>query len=194
MFGVTDRTSGSSQFCVEVTDVDCNTIFVTINFVVVVEWTFDDPLQRSRKKRKKVHEKKVWSIVLPQSIFLAHNDWQYFGKISKQMIFFQKMQETKHDYSKKILYKQSCFRQISEKAIFRLTRRPGKSASLALWLFRIAVGTETAYYTSCCAMPSGHCLYGLLFWRRSTASSVFRVGASLESSLSFLPFHPCPRP
>ena len=36
MFGVTDRTSGSSQFCVEVTDVDCNKISVTINYVFVV--------------------------------------------------------------------------------------------------------------------------------------------------------------
>ena len=50
-------------------------------------------------------------------------------------------------------------------------------------LFRIAVGTAIAWYNSCCAMPSRHCLNILLFWRRSTASSVFRVGAGLESSL-----------
>ena len=59
-------------------------------------------------------------------------------------------------------------------------------------LFRIATGTVIAWYTSCCAMPSGHCLNILLFWRRSTAALVFRVGACLEFSL--LPFSPCPRP
>ena len=39
----------------------------------------------------------------------------------------------------------------------------------------------------CCAMASGHCLNILFFWRRSTASLVFGVGACLESSLFLLP-------
>ena len=42
-------------------------------------------------------------------------------------------------------------------------------------LFHTAVGTATAWYTSCCAMPSGHCLNILLFWQRSTAALVFQV-------------------
>ena len=40
-----------------------------------------------------------------------------------------------------------------------------------------SIGTVIAWYTSCCAMASGHCLNILLFWRRSTAFLVFRVGA-----------------
>ena len=39
-----------------------------------------------------------------------------------------------------------------------------------------AVETAIAQYTSCCAMARGHRPLPL-FWRRSTASSVFRVGA-----------------
>ena len=37
-------------------------------------------------------------------------------------------------------------------------------------------------------MPDGHCLNILLFWRRSTAASVFRVGACFEVSLFCPPF------
>ena len=46
-------------------------------------------------------------------------------------------------------------------------------------LFCTAVETAIAWYTICYAMARGHCLLLtlLLFWRRSTASSVFRVGA-----------------
>ena len=55
-------------------------------------------------------------------------------------------------------------------------------------LFRIAAGTAFSWYSSCCAVPSGHCLDILLFWRRSTASLVFRVAP--VSSLHSFPFPP----
>ena len=51
-----------------------------------------------------------------------------------------------------------------------------------------AVGTAIAWYASCCAMPDGRCLNILLFWRRSTAAFVFRVGACCEVSLFCPPF------
>ena len=41
----------------------------------------------------------------------------------------------------------------------------------------VSVGTETAWCGGRCAMPDGHCLNILLFWRRSTAALDFRVGA-----------------
>ena len=40
-------------------------------------------------------------------------------------------------------------------------------------LFCIAVGTAIAWCCGRCAMPDGHCLNILLFWRRSTAGLVF---------------------
>ena len=43
-------------------------------------------------------------------------------------------------------------------------------------------------------MPDGHCLNILLFWRRSTAASVFRVGACFEVSLFCPPFPLVPVP
>ena len=55
-------------------------------------------------------------------------------------------------------------------------------------LFCIAVRTAVKWYGSCYAMPDGHCLNVLLFWRRSTAALVFRVGACLEVSLLFPPY------
>ena len=58
-------------------------------------------------------------------------------------------------------------------------------------LFCIAVGTAIAWYGSCCAMPDGHCRNILLFWRRSPAALVFRVGACPVVSLFF---PTCPRP
>ena len=44
-------------------------------------------------------------------------------------------------------------------------------------LFHIAVGTAIAWCSGRCAMPDGHCLNILLFWRWSTAALVFRVDA-----------------
>ena len=56
-------------------------------------------------------------------------------------------------------------------------------------LFCIAVGTAIAWCGGRCAMPDGHCLNILLFWRRSTAALVFRIGACFEVSL-FCPNFP----
>ena len=50
-------------------------------------------------------------------------------------------------------------------------------------LFCIAVGTAIAWCGGRCAMPDGHCLNILMFWRRSAAVLVFRVGACFEVSL-----------
>ena len=62
-------------------------------------------------------------------------------------------------------------------------------------LFCTAVGTAIAWYGGRCAMPDGHCLNNiLLFWRRSTAALVFRVGACFEVSLFCPPFPTRPRP
>ena len=58
----------------------------------------------------------------------------------------------------------------------------------------IAVGTAIAWCGGRCAMPDGHCLNILLFWRRSTAALVFRVGPCFEVSLSCPPFPTRPRP
>ena len=43
-------------------------------------------------------------------------------------------------------------------------------------------------WDSNCVVPDGHCLNILLFWRRSTAALVFRVGACFEVSLFCPPF------
>ena len=70
----------------------------------------------------------------------------------------------------------------------------GATDTVFVTLFCIAVGTTIAWYGSCWAMPDGHCLNILLFWRQSTAASVFRVGACFEVSL-FCPLFPTrPRP
>ena len=42
-------------------------------------------------------------------------------------------------------------------------------------LFCIAVGTAVVWCGGRCAMPDGHCLNILLFWRGSAAALVFRV-------------------
>ena len=70
----------------------------------------------------------------------------------------------------------------------------GSTDIVFVTLFRIAVGTATAWYGSCCAMPGGHCLNILSFWRRSTAALVVRVCACFEVSLFFSPFPTRPRP
>ena len=60
--------------------------------------------------------------------------------------------------------------------------------------FCIAGGTAIAWCGGRCAMPDGHCFLLLLFWRRSTAALVFRVGACFEVSLFCPPFPARPRP
>ena len=54
---------------------------------------------------------------------------------------------------------------------------PNSGATDIVTLFCTAVGTPNAWCWGRCAMPDGRCLNILLFWRRSTAASVFRVGA-----------------
>ena len=61
-------------------------------------------------------------------------------------------------------------------------------------LFCIAVGKAIAWCGGRCAMPDGHYLNIVLFWRRSTAALVFRVGACFEVSLFCPPFPTRPRP
>ena len=61
-------------------------------------------------------------------------------------------------------------------------------------LFCIAVGTAITWCDGGCAMPDGHCRNILLFWRRSTAALVFRVGACFEVSLFCPPFPLVPVP
>ena len=61
-------------------------------------------------------------------------------------------------------------------------------------LFCIAVGTAMAWCCGRCAMPDGHCFNILLFWRRSTAALVFRVGACFEVSPFCPPFTLVPVP
>ena len=63
----------------------------------------------------------------------------------------------------------------------------GATDIVLVTLFCIAVGTAIAWCGGRCAMPDGHCLNIMLFWRLSTAALVFRVGACFEVSLF------CPR-
>ena len=62
----------------------------------------------------------------------------------------------------------------------------GATVTVFVTLFCIAVGTAVAWCGGRCAMPDGHCLDISLFWRRSTAALVFRVGASFEVKLQTL--------
>ena len=66
--------------------------------------------------------------------------------------------------------------------------------TVVVTLFCIAVGTAIAWSCGRCAMPDGHCRNILLFWRRSTAALVFRVGAWFEVSLFCPPFPTRPHP
>ena len=71
VFKVTDRTLGSSQFCVQITEemhVEFNRIFIS------VERTFDGVLKYISPREN----------VSLRSI-LTHNDWQCLGKISRQV-------------------------------------------------------------------------------------------------------------
>ena len=67
--------------------------------------------------------------------------------------------------------------------LLRLFPNGGATNIVFVTLFLIAVGTAIAWCGGRCAMPDGHFLNILLFWRRSTAASVFRVGACFEVSL-----------
>ena len=78
--------------------------------------------------------------------------------------------------------------------LLQLFPNGGATDIVFVTLFRIAVGTAIAWCGGRCAMLDGHCLNILLFWRRSTAALVFRVGACFEVSLFCPPFPTRPRP
>ena len=78
--------------------------------------------------------------------------------------------------------------------LLQLSPNGGATDIIFVTLFCIAAGTAIAWCGSRCAMPDGHCLNILLFWRRSTAALVFRVGACLEVSLFCPPFPLVPVP
>ena len=78
--------------------------------------------------------------------------------------------------------------------LLQLFPNGGATDIVFVTLFRIAVGTAIAWCGGRCAMPDGHCLNILWFWRRSTAVLVFRVGACFEVSLFCPPFPTRPRP
>ena len=61
--------------------------------------------------------------------------------------------------------------------LLQLLPSSGATDIVFVTLFCIAVGTPNAWCCGRCAMPDGRCLNILLFWRRSTAALVFRVGA-----------------
>ena len=66
----------------------------------------------------------------------------------------------------------------------------GATYIVLMTLFCIVVGTAIAW----CPMPDGNCRNILLFWRRSTAALVFRVGGCLEVLLFCPPFPLVPVP
>ena len=78
--------------------------------------------------------------------------------------------------------------------LLQLFPNGGATDIVFVTLFCIAVGTAIAWCGGRCAMPDGHCLNILLFWRRSTAALVFRVGARFEVSLFYSPFPTRPHP
>ena len=75
------------------------------------------------------------------------------------------------------------YREIAGLPSLQLFPNGGATDIVFVTLFCIAVGTAIAWYGGRCAMPDRHCPNILLFWRRSTAALVFRVGAWFEVSL-----------
>ena len=73
---------------------------------------------------------------------------------------------------------------------FSLLPNGGATDIVFVTLFCTAVGTAIAWCCGRCATPDGHRLNILLFWRRSTAYLVFRVGACFEVSLFCPPLFP----
>ena len=78
--------------------------------------------------------------------------------------------------------------------LLQLLPNGGATDIVFVTLFHIAAGTADAWCCGRCAMSDGHCLNILLFWRRSTAALVFRVGACFEVLLLCPPFPTRPRP
>ena len=66
---------------------------------------------------------------------------------------------------------------------------PNGRATDIVFMTLFCIAVRTAWCGGLCAMPDGHYRNILLFWRRSTAALVFRVGACFEVSLfSLSPF------
>ena len=74
--------------------------------------------------------------------------------------------------------------------LLQLFPNGGATDIVFVTLFRIAAGTAIAWCGGRCAMPDGHYLNILLFWRRSTGALVFWVGACFFCP----PFPTHPRP
>ena len=74
--------------------------------------------------------------------------------------------------------------------LLQLFPNGGATDIVFVTLFCTAVGTAVAWCGGCCTVPGGHCHNILLFWRRSTAALVFRVGACFEISLVPVPNRP----
>ena len=87
-----------------------------------------------------------------------------------------------------------CYRERVGLLLLQLFPNSGATDSVFVTLFCTAVGTAIAWCCGGCAMPDGHCLNILLFWRQSTAASVFQVGACFEVSLFCPPFPLVPVP
>ena len=113
-----------------------------------------------------------------------------------------KRREVSWTLTKKLAQKRSragrwCWARERERVgllLLQLFPNGGATDIVFVTLFCITVGTAIAWCGSCYAMPGGHCLNILLFWRRSTVASVFRVGACFEVSFFCPPFPTRPRP
>jgi len=75
--------------------------------------------------------------------------------------------------------------------LLQLFPNGGATDIVFVTLFCLAVGTAIAWCGGRCAMPDGHCLNILLFWWRSTAALVFRVGG-FHSSVPLFRIVPIP--
>ena len=111
-----------------------------------------------------------------------------------------KMREVSWTLTKKLAQKRSsagwwCWAiERVQLLLLQLFSNGGATDIVFVTLFCIAVGTAIAWCGGRCAMPDGHCRNILLFWRRSTAAFVFRVGACFEVSFFCPPFPTRPRP
>ena len=70
--------------------------------------------------------------------------------------------------------------------LLQLFPNGGAADIVFVTLFCIAVGTVTAWCCGRCAMPDGHCLNTLLFWRQSTAALIGLPGWHLFRGFTLL--------
>ena len=76
--------------------------------------------------------------------------------------------------------------------LLQLFPNGGTTDIVFVTLFCIAVGTTIAWCCGRCAMPDGHRLNILLFWRRSTTAWVFRVSRFHSFIPPLFPLVPVP--